>query len=392
MDRQTQRLLFLVLLFCAFFFLYQSSTNFHFASRSSLEFGGPQLFLRGLKPANATLGVRLHVFGLFAGGNVDADSIATKFGAAIAVSRAQSTRREGLLAAANATEVDLVIPNQPAWTEDDVLKLRASKDSHISQGSALAWLGHLNALRWFLSTNLKTVLILEDDVDWDVRLRTMQIPAVAATIRKLVTGYGNRPGQIKYEPLLDNYWGNSSDWDVIYLGHCGDNAEAPALASQTAQIAYQDPTLPLRTDMHPYTQRFLDGIGLPHGLRLVHRSIFPLCSFGYAVTREAAHRLLNEFAAREADGGTMAYDVRLLEACRDPSFRCWTVNPELFHHIKAVSEIAMVDSDGGDLRREPPAVDDGRAHPLVDGRAPNIACSARNHDEMIEGCPLHGSV
>jgi hypothetical protein len=37
-----------------------------------------------------------------------------------------------------------------------------------------------------------------------------------------------------------------------------------------------------------------------------HPTVFPLCTFGYALTRPAAYRLLNDIAAREADGGTMA--------------------------------------------------------------------------------------
>ena len=71
-------------------------------------------------------------------------------------------RREGLLLASNITEIDITIPDQPAWTDADIKKLRADKDSIISRGSALAWLGHLNALHWFLMSGLESVLILED--------------------------------------------------------------------------------------------------------------------------------------------------------------------------------------------------------------------------------------
>lgn len=40
----------------------------------------------------------------------------------------------------------------------------------------------------------------------------------------------------------------------------------------------------------------------------------------------------------------MAYDVRVLEACRDLGLRCWSVAPELMRHLGAESEIANVDT------------------------------------------------
>lgn len=72
--------------------------------------------------------------------------------------------------------------------------------------------------------------------------------------------------------------------------------------------------------------------------------------------------MLNDIAAREAPLGTAAYDVRVLEACRDLGMRCWSVAPELMRHLGGGSEIADVDlgregrggdaGDGGEWRRE----------------------------------------
>jgi hypothetical protein len=70
------------------------------------------------------------------------------FGTIIAVSHAQSLRRASLLWAANLTDVDIVIPEQPVWTEDDLEEFRSAEGSKISRGSTLAWMGHLNALKW----------------------------------------------------------------------------------------------------------------------------------------------------------------------------------------------------------------------------------------------------
>jgi len=70
------------------------------------------------------------------------------FGAVIAVSKEGSKRRHSLVQAANVTDLDLVIPHQPEWTEGDVEKFIDGQEN-AQRGSILAWLGHHNALRWY---------------------------------------------------------------------------------------------------------------------------------------------------------------------------------------------------------------------------------------------------
>jgi hypothetical protein len=85
-----------------------------------------------LPPANSTLG----------------------FGTILAVSHAHSPRRASLLWAANLTNLDIVISEQQFWTEAEIAHLRGKNvesgegEAELSRGSALAWLGHLDALRW----------------------------------------------------------------------------------------------------------------------------------------------------------------------------------------------------------------------------------------------------
>jgi len=266
-----------------------------------------------------------------------------------------------------------------------VNKLRADRDSRISKGSALAWLGHLNALRWFLSTDLESVMILEDDVDWDIHLRTVQIPTAAAAIRQLVLDKTSPEGNLAHVPKENNFWGNISTWDILYLGHCGDIFRPSSWTSQVPRVLYPDSTLPPRREMHPYTQKFLNSIAVPEDTRMIHQSIFPLCTFGFAITRNAALRLLTDIAHKEAEGGTMAYDVRVLEGCRDLGLRCWSANPELFHHMDMESEIALAThpevgqgGSGGENQEKAGVDDKGRLKTLRAGAAPNIACGARS--------------
>src|SRR6202012_6061613 len=95
-----------------------------------------------------------------------------QFGKIIAVSTSTSAFRSSLQLSAELTGLKVDIPDQPAWSEHDISRLRSSENSTLKRGAAKAWLGHLNALRWFLAQNVETALIIEDDVDWDIRLRT----------------------------------------------------------------------------------------------------------------------------------------------------------------------------------------------------------------------------
>ena len=133
---------------------------------------------------------------------------------------------------------------------------------------------------------------------------------------------------------------------IVWLGTCGDHFEPTALRHPS--LTYIDPTLPPLERLHPDTADFFSTLNIQSHTRLLHPTVFPLCTFGYALTRAAAHRLLHEIAAREAEGGTMAYDVRVLEACRDLGLRCWSVAPELVRHLGAESEIANIDMGSDD--------------------------------------------
>lgn len=236
----------------------------------------------------------------------------------------------------------------------------------MTYGSSLAWLGHLHALKYFLSTSLSTALIIEDDVDWDIHLRTIQIPASAASVRLLTS------------PTSKNYWGPPEVWDILYLGHCGDFFPR-TLWPPEKHLTFPDPTMPLPINLHPYTRKFLETLSLPPQNRALHTSIFPLCTFGYAITRASARRLVETLAAKEPEGGCLAYDVRIHEICRDyrDTFTCLTVNPELLHHVDSESEIAGVD-DGEEGKGEE---ERGRGGGRSRSRStPNIACSTRRQD------------
>ena len=82
-------------------------------------------------------------------------------------------RKEGLITAANYTGLDLEIPSQREWSDEEIEELKEAWLAHnekFKEGNAYSWLGHLNVLK--VAATRTTSLVLEDDADWDVQLRT----------------------------------------------------------------------------------------------------------------------------------------------------------------------------------------------------------------------------
>lgn len=204
------------------------------------------------------------------------------------------------------------------------------------------------------------------------------------------------------------YWGDHSAWDLLYLGHCGDYLDSvtyegivfdgkPSTLNGEPHLTYFDPTIPIRSELHPFTQNLFSALKIPDHVRILHRSRFPLCSFAYAVTRPAAKLLLTALAPPKLKvDGPRAYDVALLHACmkgaqeNDPiatpwanppsrpnrGLRCWTINSELFHHVPGESEIARVGQHRGESIGQGLSPVDwaGQAQAILRNETTNIDC------------------
>lgn len=210
-------------------------------------------------------------------------------------------------------------------------------------------------------------------MDWDIHLRHYQVPLVAAALRKLLNATASSIddpyASLRHHNNPQTFWGDLTQWELLYLGHCGDNFDLKYWPELPHQI-FMDESLPPLEQMHPDTEDFLRDVGMRSKQRMVHKSKKPLCSFAYGVTRASAIRILAEFSNEEENHGTWAFDVRLLEACRDLNYKCWSSNPELFHHMdEHSSEITEI--NGKPLFPLKDKIDG-------DGSTANIGCGARS--------------
>ncbi|XXG94296.1 hypothetical protein Hte_000550 [Hypoxylon texense] len=82
--------------------------------------------------------------------------------------------------------------------------------------SARAWLAHLDLLKFVVASDLKTALIVKNDVDWDVRIKAqMNLVSDNARAHTGVTESDPTPSGI--------------DWDVLWLSDRRRDASASYL-------------------------------------------------------------------------------------------------------------------------------------------------------------------
>lgn len=276
---------------------------------------------------------------------------------------------------------------------DKALSLSGPRNGR-SEGEIGCWRGHMNAMRHITDNNIASALILEDDVDWDVRLRD-QLAQVALATRALSQPLLHKQGPHEYadptfpraapeDPLkvpdLDGLGSlpptvaptgspYGDNWDVLWLGHCGmkfpvdsptgrpdeidgrggNNPDALPVPTPKGRVAWEDDTVPAQHHLKNYHYYQNDARQhnkqYPPHTRVVHHSEEGVCTFGYAVTQRTARSMLWEIGLWQMFGGV---DIELREFCEGRHshalHRCLTVQPPLFNTHRPVWNTAG-DSD-----------------------------------------------
>ncbi|KAK8850952.1 glycosyltransferase family 25 protein [Apiospora arundinis] len=295
-------------------------------------------------------------------------------------------------------------------------------------GGIGSWRSQMNAIRTMVEENISSALILEDDADWDVRLK-QQLMDIADGTRTLLGIAKQEPVfQANSLPVVASDATSSvveqpppqqpavphspygDDWDILWLGHCGETFperipghEVVDLASAryTYYAMRDDETMPPLAN----TSSWINGdLRREPGTRWVHFSGGPTCSAGYALSQSGARKVLHALSV----GGTLIaqLDNAMADLCRDhtpwdaisstrvssvtnkpppPGYRgarmrCLSVTPAVISQHKprgrraAESDIESVEN-GHEIREK--------------GESPNLVWSARlNVQNLILGLPM----
>ncbi|KAK8117405.1 uncharacterized protein PG998_005686 [Apiospora kogelbergensis] len=303
-----------------------------------------------------------------------------------------SWRTRGLAAAANLTGLDFTILPQRQHSDELVHafqhKASGVKGRHTPPfGSAKAWLAHLDLLKHFISSGLETALIVEDDLDWDVSLRTRQMQLVVDNVRNFT---GVRPDDLSTSsPYGDN-------WDVIWLGHCG--CDMRPITNSLVPVGWPPAALPYFDPLRLNGTRkqahwVLEKIGWPvkgwvpppNGLRLVQDG-GAVCTWAYAVSRRSVEKVL----ARMVQGDDYAFDLALKDACDHGVLNCVTVLPGVMSTYSPPADLgykSLVNVGDGKGKKGDEAKFEG-----VKGTTSNIVSSARCKALFAEQCIPPGAL
>ncbi|KXS98932.1 hypothetical protein AC578_7461 [Pseudocercospora eumusae] len=218
-----------------------------------------------------------------------------------------------------------------------------------------SWRAHMNAIRAIVEQNLASALIIEDDTDWDIRLKD-QLLEFAKGTRLLVQPIKGtedtfldptNPRKSRDDRYVDidietsaertltptsSPYGNIDRWDMLWMGHCGSGLP-PA-----------DRDIPLGRVVIPNDQtvaelqHFHAGYGdrmttYPNHTRVISHARGTVCNLAYGVSLPGARKFLYDMGVHNMTSST---DTMLRQICDGEQGRtrrsCLTVNPPLFNH------------------------------------------------------------
>ncbi|KAN0092193.1 glycosyltransferase family 25 protein [Hyaloscypha variabilis] len=288
----------------------------------------------------------------------------------VVLSEGPSWRTRGLKAAAKYSSIDLDIPIQPPLTNemiDAFQKMGPTSVPHPrGRGEVKNWLSFLDIIKYIVAQDLESALILEDDVDWDVRIKNSMKLLSDAARKFTVTSKEDR-----------SPYGHS--WDLLWIGHCAEPTR-----NFTRRLLYDDPSAPdpekyIAPHWFPWSREYVDG--LAPGKRSVQRGQHTDGSFAIALSRRGAIKVL-KFAGIGED---TQFDTRLKNGCKGNDLSCLVVTPELMHHYVPPREFGHI-STVADANEIGSRVEEEEFEHIM-GNTANILQSARCKALFDSTCP-----
>ena len=214
--------------------------------------------------------------------------------------------------------------------------------------------------------NIASALILEDDSDWDLRIKDqmqqfanasrllLQPQARSNTETSLFLDATNPRTSVEDQPhdyTLDDGpviapvtspYGDLDMWDILWLGHCGSRFPTPENRKvPLGRVTYSDETVPEPQHVGiQFGTNELTELYPPH-TRAVHRVEANVCTLGYGITLPGARRLLYELSVKRISSST---DIMISWFCEGRDGRkmatCLSVQPQLFNHHRPIGSKA----------------------------------------------------
>ncbi|KAL6410123.1 glycosyltransferase family 25 protein [Ilyonectria robusta] len=244
-----------------------------------------------------------------------------------------------------------------------------------SDGAMGCWRAHMNIMDRIVAENITTALILEDDADWDVRIR-QQLLSIAIGAQALIQPIagttdtyadpsyhyprekikGKIPDGIteldffnlpKTEPATYSPYGDK--WSILWLGHV--KIQMPSANDNQPRgrvIIKDDPTVAPKKYLTSNVSPFRFKAEYPEFTRVIHHSQVTRGTAGYAVTHMGAMEILNQVGTLDMNH---AVDISMGDFCDGEKGRgyhtCIATQPPIFLPYRAVGpKTDTTDIDG----------------------------------------------
>ncbi|KAJ4292883.1 hypothetical protein N0V88_005543 [Collariella sp. IMI 366227] len=237
---------------------------------------------------------------------------------------------------------------------DKAVPMSSPDDKRPPDAVLGSWRAHMNAIREIVHRNLSSALILEDDADWDIRIRD-QLHDFALSAHALTQSLRGRRGvyaDSTYPQPSDDSPESVPELNFYHLPATTPN-HLPTVPKGRV-IRLHDETVAPKKNLWTFNIPFTLKEAYPEHTRAYHHVQEGVCTLGYAVSRRGAQKLLHEVALKEVGE---AYDILLRAYCegergRRPGRQCLATQPSLFHHhrpagpLNAISDISNHGGNG----------------------------------------------
>lgn len=203
----------------------------------------------------------------------------------------------------------------------------------MPRGKQGCFRAHANVWRTIVEQRITTALVLEDDVDWDVRVKAamqrLQAPLLALQHALALHTADGQPSS------------TAPAWDIVRLGTCLDPAHTEE--SHRANVSLENPPFVVYTDETATGRKHtsyehavtLDSYQVPleerGGYRIVQQSNYPVCLHAYGLTQRGAAKLLYLTSKGFIDD---ANDLTVARLTQRGLLNSYTVLPSLFGQWK----------------------------------------------------------
>lgn len=174
--------------------------------------------------------------------------------------------------------------------------------------------------------NISSAVIMESDVDWDLRIRD-SMEGMTGAAKSIAdwpfTGYKHS------KDLSQDLSPYGDKWDLMWIGHCGTSADGNGRI-----YTFNDTSAPDEEHAWDFASRPGEG-HRPPGTRIVFQMRKTVCTTGYAMSLQGARKFEKHF--REANS---PIDLKMWGHCEnDPKLACLSVWPQIISMAESKSNI-----------------------------------------------------